>query len=402
MNENRENDYPAYGRETLYAKLQQHIIDLNSGQVFLIIGAYGMGKSSVMAAIPTVLELENIIVVDVAAEAFLEADFPGKFSQQLNERLQALELRPLEEEVTDWETLIERFLPAFFHRIRVRQLIVTMDDAQEVLKDADSIRLVKERFQQLLALFPQLKIVISLSAEFEDVISQLGSLVDPLKVQRLGPLSPKATHAYLDRNHPLLSDTLHLQIDALSGGIPYIVTQFDVMLSQSTRMPESADMIRQLIADTFQASVPYFDHIWQALALDEQNTLKTVATLLYEEPLQKPNAESIERWLANTDYPMGLTTIKASLRSLEYEGFIRTKADGISIPIGLFKRYLIGEIYPESVDAATEEGKNISPRLLLMLSLLTIVVVVFGILLLSQSMQSNDLTEAIATVTFSP
>jgi hypothetical protein len=74
---------------------------------------------------------------------------------------------------------------------------------------------------------------------------------------------------------------------------------------------------------------------------EERLTLTAMAELYYENPLRRIDVPAIETWLANSDHPVDVTTINASIRGLDYREIVTGTANNTAIASGIFRTWLL-------------------------------------------------------------
>ena len=68
--------------------------------------------------------------------------------------------------------------------------------------------------------------------------------------------------------------------------------------------------------------------LWDHLGANERLVLTAMSDLLYNDPLGRMDAQAIQSWLVETDFPLDMTAINATLRSLEYREILTRRLTG--------------------------------------------------------------------------
>jgi hypothetical protein len=153
----------------------------------------------------------------------------------------------------------------------------------------------------------------------------------------------------------------------------------------------TADDIKRVGEQVFQQVEGDLGRAWDALSAQEQQTLRAISHLIYQDPLRPLETAALGDWLADSDEPLDLTAMNATLRSLEYREWLRLAPNGVTLASDLTLRWLMERTFATTPPARrTQTTKAISPRLArrnrgLRLALLFVLLAMFvvGLLLLS-------------------
>jgi hypothetical protein len=129
-----------------------------------------------------------------------------------------------------------------------------------------------------------------------------------------------------------------------TGGEPALLQRFGAALytlAESGDTTIQADDIKAITTQVYANSKPDFQSIWATLDNEERLTLTALAELYYENPLRRVDVPAIETWLANSDHPVDVTTINASIRGLDYREIVTGTANNTAIASGLFRTWLL-------------------------------------------------------------
>jgi len=339
---------PFAGRNALYARLQQHILDRPQRRAFAFTGQDGMGKTALLRHFTRTFHDPILSVYfPLAALEWTDADawlnLLRQSTAQLlidhNYSMSRLPEHAAEDEESDPPPLAtwfrEAYLPEVLRILRShRRLVWLFDDAEHLWQNLSAEHL--EYLRDLLADHEQLAIILTLNSRYEDDIRKLEPLVDPQAIERLHPLNRDEVEAFFREQAPALSQEQIAHICESSAGFPTLVQRYSVQIAQPTVSLKEADDA------VYAASTEEFRGRWLLLTQEERFVLTACAGLRYDAPLQPITAERIERWLVETDFPLDSTTIHAALRGLDYQHLVQRREGGNLEIVGkLFERWLL-------------------------------------------------------------
>ncbi|MEL6404080.1 MAG: hypothetical protein AAFR81_06935 [Chloroflexota bacterium] len=392
---------PYAGRETLFARLQQYILDPTHRNAVVITGQRRMGKTATVREFTRIFSdpilpvlvmsddvqptfnTENLVHLLVARiNAILdEHDFSLVRVPELADSLQSEasndeegETEPDEKPVLStiaW--FMDVYMPEVMAIIRPHRRIVWLFDDALFLNTGndDTIGYLHD----LLAQESQLAIILTMDTEDDAALSGLQPLVDPVRVERLQPLSVEESNALIDLYVPEIDDSLLEKIVTASGGYPQLVRWFAEAHAQNTNT--IYETLRQTV---YKQSDEVFRDLWQLFTRDERLVLTAIASLIYNDPIKPVTAKRIESWLVETDYLLDIVAINAALRGLDYRHVVSyQEGGGIKLTVGLMQKWLLEQARLD--ETATRVGDSI-PWQVAIVIIAVIVLLLLALLLL--------------------
>ncbi|MEO1164646.1 MAG: hypothetical protein AAFV98_12730 [Chloroflexota bacterium] len=392
---------PYAGRETLFARLQQYILDPTHRNAVVITGQRRMGKTATVREFTRIFSdpilpvlvmsddvqptfnTENLVHLLVARiNAILdEHDFSLVRVPELADSLQSEasndeegETEPDEKPVLStiaW--FMDVYVPEVMAIIRPHRRIVWLFDDALFLNTGndDTIGYLHD----LLAQESQLAIILTMDTEDDAALSGLQPLVDPVRVERLQPLSVEESNALIDLYVPEIDDSLLEKIVTASGGYPQLVRWFAEAHAQNTNT--IYETLRQTV---YKQSDEVFRDLWQLFTRDERLVLTAIASLIYNDPIKPVTAKRIESWLVETDYLLDIVAINAALRGLDYRHVVSyQEGGGIKLTVGLMQKWLLEQARLD--ETATRVGDSI-PWQVAIVIIAVIVLLLLALLLL--------------------
>ena len=394
---------PFAGRQEAFARLYARLFDPTHTGAILFLGRRHIGKTALLRNADSVFKETALGVYiplcEIAPES--EADWLLALAQaatgELVERGFTLNrLTQLDPPGDDPRTWFETtFMPQILGAVR-RKLLILLDDVDRLLMAVRAGQLPADTFDYLLSLtqkYRNLHLALTLDAEFEDDINDLDPLVVPGDVVRLTQLSLDETRWLLQAPvHGLYTvpDECVLAVQKGVGGAPGLVQHFGYQLFQRWEaFPELnvftlAD-VRSLIPTLYLYNEPDYRYLWERLSANEHLVLTAISGLLYADPLGHIDAASIQDWLVETDFPLDLTAINSTLRSLEYGELLQPTSTGIALSAEIMQTWLLENarlgtrgIKPPIV--REQPARRITPRLLRTLLIILILLVIANVL----------------------
>ena len=141
-------------------------------------------------------------------------------------------------------------------------------------------------------------------------------------------------------------DEITLAVQRAVGGAPNLVQQFGY---QFFKRWEATPELNVFTLEDVKAVTPavylyneadYRDR-WERLTANERTVLTAISGRLYDDPLGRIDAAAIQAWLVDTDFPIDITAINATLRSLEYREILQPTPDGIALSADLMQSWLL-------------------------------------------------------------
>lgn len=413
---------PFAGRQAVFERIQQYLIDPADRHALLFIGRKSVGKSAILLQCQHILG-ENVIgcYLPLADKTFKgESNWLSYLIEQTNFALERHNLNitrlpslPDEdntnnEQATD-DFLNDLYLPELSKLIRPhRRLVWLMDDAEYFIHAIGTGKLPDNTIGYLTNLLEshlQLGIVMMLEEDNESQVVALSPLVDVNQVQRLHPLGADETQTLMTRFSDHLSTSAQQHIYDLTDGHPLLLQAIGKGLQTIYTSPITESDIDTFIEDVYSQAHDMYLGIWQnTLSQSERLVLTAISDLLYDDPLANLTAQRIESWLLETDYPMDITSINAGIRGLEYRDLVvGSTSDGIRIRAKLFQRWLIENARMDKPATwHTRPNHDDTPvrldrRTLAIIGIVIIVVIIFVAML--QQSNSSSTPSAHPTVT---
>jgi hypothetical protein len=352
---------PFAGRQAAFGRLYAHITDPLRQGALVFVGGRRMGKTALLHAAAGVFKETTVGVylplreipmnsdwmLALAEAATLETARRGHSISRVNE------LQPPEDSsasgVMRWFS--ERFLPALLAGLRGtgRQMVFMLDDADKLNAAVQSGAIPADTFGCLNDLLPQAVIALTLDAEREADLMQMGPLVTLNNVVRLQQLEPDETKWLMQeppRGLYAVPDESATAIQRATGGAPGLAQQFGYQLFRRWEIaPElnvvTLDDVKATTPLVYEYAAPDYKLIWSKLTVNERLVLTSIAGIVRDDPLRHISAPVIENWLVDTDTPMDVTAINAATRSLEYREILQLGANGLEIKAGLMQTWLL-------------------------------------------------------------
>jgi hypothetical protein len=396
------------GREAIYARLQQHVLDPPNPHALLYTGHDGIGKSSLLRHIPQVFDNQILALYISLADAPLknETEWLYYLLERTNEMLEGHEftLSRLPQETEEPDNFSDWFQDVYLyevmHMIRPQRRIVwLMDDAQYLL---DALPQQIEYLYRLLQTHLQLAIVFALDTEYENRIHELAPLVNPATAERLHRLDKTDSVELIRQYAPGASDEIARLVYEATGGHPRLLTHFGQALHRAWASYGDIEALEAARPLAYTASENHFRRLWQLLTRDERLVLTAIASLIYDDPLKPVTVERVETWLVETDYPMDTTTIHAALRGLDYQDVVSNlRNQGYKLIAGMQQTWLLEHARLSEIAGISFAGlsQKISWRVLVIAGIVILGLIVLLILLPAPTLAPADV---IPTVTLAP
>jgi putative ATPase len=399
------------GRELLYARLQQHILDPANRHAIIYTGHEGMGKTALLQHFSSVFDdtmlsfYVSLEKMDLRDEENWLQHLIGESNQLLGvhnfslSRVPSLETEDIDEaneiseiSLKDW--MRDTYLTEILHIIRPhRRLVWLFDDAEYLLNASDEHL---SYLHNLLEKHPQLAIVLTLDTEHEDKLSQLAPLVNPTTVERIHRLSYDESADLIRQYAPGAEDSSIKNIFEATGGHPRLLARFGQELQKRWTEQSDSQALEAAKKVVYEASLEEFREIWLSLSRDERLVLTGIASLIYDDPLRQVMPKFIENWLIETDYPMDIVAISAALRSLDYRDIVSQHQNhGTQLVMALMQRWLLEHARLDDTDNNSRGRVSVQ---LVVIVLLAIVLLIALFLLLPNPIISNSTGLATATL----
>ncbi len=352
-----ENPYlaevkPFIGRETVIARLHQHLSNPPHASVPVVIGRNHIGKTALLNHFQSIIYPDTISIYLPLQQIDLSNDLTWT-KTLIQTSLDILAnlgyvptgIKPAPEEDTHlglW--FINELLPTIFRVIRSHQrLVLLVDDAEELTKTIKNNRLTHEIVLYLNRLrHPQLGIILTMNVAAEDSLYMLEPLVDTHSPIRL-PVLTQAMCTALIRDHQeyAVNDSATEAIFKATGGEPALVQRFGYYLYEQAKAVTTPQDIRKLIPQVYVDCIYQLEQAWNILTSEEKLVLAAISNLRFKDPLATIDTGAIESWLIQTDYPLDATTVNAAIRGLEYHDLVLGSTSEVKLSSSLMQKWVM-------------------------------------------------------------
>ncbi len=401
---------PFAGRKDAFARLHTRLFDPVRSGAILFLGGRHIGKTALLHSVDGVFKETTLSVYVPLRETALDSEtewllaLAQIMTSELVERGFTLtrlsQLDPPEGDIRAWfETT---FLPQILGAAR-RKLLLLLDDADRLMLAVRALQLPDDTFAYLLDLaqkFQNIHFALALDTDFEDDLGDFAPLVAPNDVVRLSPLAPDETQWLLQaptQGVYTVPDECAQAVHRAVGGAPGLVQHFGYQFFRRWETyPElnvfTQQDVKALLPTIYLFNEPDFRYLWDRLSVNEHLVLTAISGLLYSDPLGRIDAARIQAWLVETDYPLDLTAINSTLRSLEYRQLLQPSPNGIVLTAEIMQTWLLENArldvrpptlatHPADPDEApaTPAQRRVPTRVLLILTIILIVLVIANV-----------------------
>lgn len=398
---------PFAGRKDAFARLYARLIDpINTGAI-LFLGRQHVGKTALLHNANTIFKETAIGVYLPLREANLdtEAYWLLALAQAVTTALvdqgftlsRLSQLDPVGDQPREW--LEVTFLPQVLGAVQGK-LLLMLDDGDCLLLAVRAGRLPLDIFSYLSSLaqkFQNLRLALTLDSDYESDIDDFAPLVASNDVVRLSNLSADETQWLLQvpvRGLYSIPDDCALAVQRLIGGAPGLAQHVGYeFFRRWETYPElnvfTLEDVKALTPAIYLYNEADYRAMWERLSANERIVLTAISDLVYNDPLGRLDATAIQGWLVETDFPLDLTAINATLRSLEYRDVLLPTPGGIALSATLMQSWLLdnarlGRRMPPSAGApapaAPTRGFVVTPRLLRSLFIIFVILVIANII----------------------
>ena len=406
---------PFAGRQEAFARLYQRLFDPMNTGALLILGRQHVGKTALLLNADTIFKESAVGVYIPLRQQAMDSEshwllaLANTANEALIERGYTLsrlsQLDPIGDQPRTWLETV--FLPQVLGAVRGK-LLLLMDDADPLVAAVRANRLPADTFEYLRSLtkkFQNLYIALSLDADFEEDVSEFSPLVAPTDVIRLGNLTMDESLWLLQapvRGLYSVPDDVAQGVHKLVGGAPGLVQHFGFeFFRRWETYPElnvfTLEDVKALTPSIYLYNEADYRALWERLGANERLVLTAISDLVYNDPLGRLDAAAIQGWLVETDFPLDMTAINATLRSLEYREVLLPTPFGISLSATMLQSWLLenarlGRRKPGSANpiasapqtstlpAAPNSPAWITPRLLRILTIIFVALVIANVL----------------------
>lgn len=404
---------PFAGRKDAFSRLHARLFDpINTGAI-LFMGQRHIGKSALLlnvgsvfseTAVGVYLPMRETTPPNEAAWLLLLAQtITNALTEQGYTLGRLSQLDPVGDQPRDW--LEMAFLPQILGAVRSK-LLILIDDADRLLMAIRAGQLPDDSFAYLLALtrkFQNFHFALTLDADFEADLDDFAPLVAPTDVVVLGNLLPDETQWLLQapaRGLYAVPDEVTLAVQRVVGGAPGLVQRFgSEFFKRWEAYPElnvfTIEDIKVITPSVYLYNEADYRSQWERLSVNERLVLTAISDLVFNDPLGRVDASAIQGWLVETEFPLDITAINATLRSLEYREILIPTPNGINLSATLLQSWLLenarlGRRTPaiaapptsttETPPAAPTRWAWVTPRLLRTLLIILIVLMIANVL----------------------
>lgn len=392
------------GRDSVYARLQQHILDPSQRRAIVYTGHTGIGKTTLLRHFSAVFDDPFLsIYTALSDEAF---DTSHAILQHLIDAIlrllahgnYSLSRLPDFDEASDMpldDWFKDTFLPDVFSIIRPhRRIIWLVDDAQRLQVLGEDTLLY---WHNILSAYNQFTIVMTLHTDYEAVLPKLEPLVSTVHAERLHRLSRDNSIDLIRYYATGANDEIVKAIFKATGGHPQFLNYYGTALRTYWSEYGDSEAFERAKVDAYQASRTDFRELWRKLTRDERLVLTAIASLIYDDPLHAVTPKQIEQWLVETDYLLDIVTINSALRGLDYRDIVKQQVGkNIELTMSLMQQWLLEQA---RLDNAVQEQRGQLPVRLVIIAVVIIVILIALVLWIPPLYVDN--TPAIVTATLS-
>ncbi|MCU0465553.1 MAG: hypothetical protein MUF38_13410 [Anaerolineae bacterium] len=356
---------PFVGRDALFARVHQHLTGAPVTQALLMLGRRRSGRTAFLRALRARFD-ESFIWVDLALTpvslsveaAFWRTVWDGCKAAAAGRGLSVHRLPHWPDDKPasyQREWLTERGLPELYQLIRPhRRLVLLMDNAESLADAVSREDLPADLGEALGAMFgTQLGMVITAHLDAEGRMRALAPLVTPDSTVRLNALTAAEVADLLTAGRDGAEDNYAQALHRATGGAPELTLRAAALVHDHARGESyRAEHLRAVAPDLLLWSRPGFALMWENFTSDEQAVLTALAYLHFAHPDRALQAEQVEAWLADTEYPLDLTAIFSLLRRLDFVEVVDHAHRDVKIRAGLFEQWIRETVRPNHLRRA--------------------------------------------------
>jgi hypothetical protein len=221
--------------------------------------------------------------------------------------------------------------------------LVLIADNAESLADAVARGDLPSDFGEALGLMfgLQLGMLMTCHLDAESRMTKLAPLTDPDFTVRLNALTQDGVAQLLTAGRDGAEVGYAAALYRMTGGAPELTLRAAALVHDASRGEfYRTEHLRATLPDLMLWAKPSFDRLWENLTADEQAVLTALAYLHFQQPDKPIQAEQIETWLADTEYPLDLTAIFSLLRRLEFVEIVDHAHRDVKIRAGAFEQWI--------------------------------------------------------------
>ncbi len=343
------------GREGALAWIRQHLADPIQTPVPAFIGRDGIGKTALLKQFAGVHQTASFVGVYINCRAHdinHEMDWLIVLYQALRNHVQQIGIvidverfSALTDDAEEFKAWFkDDYLPKVLRRMDAMGRILFLIDNVEILAETmmrDT--LAEDYFAYLNDLrSAQVGVVFTLHIDYENRLELFYTLVqDSEQFIRLNSLTLEQTQLLLEKSYSMIDAEAVDAIYKASGGEPRFIKAFGAYLPADGAV--DLGQAKAVTRNIYENHRAVFRKLWGELSDEERLVLVAVGHQVYDDPLNTTiTAETIERWLSETDYPLGLTTIHAAIRGLEYRELLAGDArHQLALKLGLMLAWIL-------------------------------------------------------------
>lgn len=339
-----------YGREDAIAFLQLHLSGRVTKRALLILGASGIGKSSLLTQVPLVVDERypsvniDLGAIELNSPVALVATIVDKTRAMMN-AIQASTYRlppfpdPTDPNVDLLKWLADDYLDVVLAAIRRQRHLVLMFDNLHLLFAAINAGQFPADFmaylQSLLDRYEQLDILATLDITHEEEALQTPPFDDTNQHFRLTmlpfPIAEKLLTEPVTGHYRFSPDALERALN-LAGGHPFQLHSLGRLIYRRWEESRHINLIdAELVESVYPAALEMagetVEPLTSKLRQNEQIVLMAILGLA-KEGEHHLHAKRIEEWLQNTKFSLNALQVGAALRGLEYWTLLQSDTEG--------------------------------------------------------------------------
>lgn len=433
MNENPYNPLQSladphwfFGREDALAFLHLHLSGRVTEQSLVILGPRGMGKSTLLAQIPLVVDERypsiNIDVegLDLSDPVALMAAIVDQ-SRAMMTAIQASTYRlpsfpdPTDPNVDLFTWLAEDYLDVVLAAIRRQRHFVLMLDNAHLLFDAVAAGRFPPFFwdywQKVLQHHEQLDMLVTLDITYEEQALQTSLFADTTMHFRLTNLDLDAARRLIIEpvadNYSLSSAAVERILD-LAGGNPFHLHSICRLIYRRWSETRHVDImtmtdVEAVYPAALEMASQTIDPLWDQLRPNERLALTALLDLRAQGEGPSIELSAIRTWLSTTDFPLDDVQLAAAFRGLEYWGIVLSDEAGCySFASGIQADWLARNHSTSATTTPQIDNGPLTSRFSLVALVaigVIVIAIVGGILLFSRDDDGTPVESGPATVT---
>lgn len=393
-----------FGRADVFAFFRQHLVGTPHAHALVLIGRFGLGQSSILHQLHHQLDERYVTcIVDLGApEVESEERFFATLMDEI--RLALEDAGASTYRLPDWPPpedesgapapelrawFRDEYMDVVLAALRTRHLVLALDNAYVLLDAIDRGTLPADLLDYLAGLLrsdSRLDMIVVLDQAVEDRALSIDLMNDPALHIRIAELGHDAAARLV--TEPIegichYESGLAERILDLGGGHPFLLHSICRLLFRRSEERGHAGPITNLdLTAVYDAVVEQagdvYGPLWERAPQNERLTLLALIDLL-EAGGEPASFETIYDRLTASGYAVNRTQLAAALRSLGYQGLIRSEADSYSLSAGLVARWAKANAEPLHAAAPKRGAPADRSRWMLGLGLVAAVAIIAGL-----------------------